>query len=142
MQQFNRKAGLVIAVQLAFTQAPVTYNAPDKPLFYYQKWGGEQAAKVGDWVVKNGDSTYTVDKDSFAATYAEQSPGLYKKVVPVWAAQANKAGKLQTKEGFDDYEAGDFLVYNKREIDSAGNPYYSDGYVIKPMRFVELYEVA
>ena len=32
----------------------------------YRKWGGEQRAKAGDWIVDNEGDVYTVDADVFA----------------------------------------------------------------------------
>ena len=32
----------------------------------YRKWGGEQRAKPGDWLVDNGGEVDTVDAESFA----------------------------------------------------------------------------
>src|SRR5512143_2772130 len=34
----------------------------------YRKWGGEQRAKPGDWIVDNDGDVYTVDADVFART--------------------------------------------------------------------------
>lgn len=36
--------------------------------FVYNKWGGEQVCKRGDWLVNNNGDTYTVSRGSFAKT--------------------------------------------------------------------------
>ena len=38
----------------------------------YRKWGGEQRAKAGDWIVDNDGDVYTVDADVFARTYRQK----------------------------------------------------------------------
>lgn len=102
--------------------------------FTYQKWGGEQRCKAGDWLVNSDGETYTIDSDSFARTYREHGPGLYVKVGCVWAEQAGAAGSIRTKEGKTSYEAGDWLVYNGADR--------TDGYAVKPEKFKSLYEEA
>lgn len=99
----------------------------------YRKWGGEQRAKAGDWLVDNDGDVYTVDADVFARTYrrVELGPGSYVKATPVWAQQAEKAGSVKTKEGVTHYHAGDYLVSN--------NPDGSDEYAIAADKFAELY---
>jgi hypothetical protein len=81
--------------------------------------------------VNNQGDVYTVDADTFEATYQEVSPGRYKKSAPVWAEQADKAGVIQTKEGSTAYD-GDYLVYN----DLARK----DGYAVKGTTFHSMYE--
>lgn len=99
--------------------------------FDYEKWGSIQHCKAGDWLADNGSDTYTIDAQSFAATYREVSPGRYEKG-PVWATQAETAGSISTKEGSTEYQAGDFLVYN--------NPDQSDGYAVSAANFASLYQ--
>jgi hypothetical protein len=77
---------------------------------------------------------YTIDAETFGATYHEVSPGLYEKKSTVWASQATQPGTIQTKEGSTAYEAGDYLVFN----DPAGK----DGYAMKAETFHGLYEPA
>ena len=100
--------------------------------FTYQKWGHEQSCKAGDWIVDNEGDVYTVDRESFANTYQALSPGLYKKVAPVWAEVAEQDGSISTKEGATGYKAGDYLVYN----DEGGE----DGYAIEKASFEAMYE--
>ncbi len=45
--------------------------------FTYQKWGGTQTCKAGDWLVNNDGDVYTIDRDTFARTYQAMSPGMY-----------------------------------------------------------------
>jgi len=100
----------------------------------YQKWGGDQTAKKGDWLLNNSGEVYTVDADSFADTYENVGHGQYRKVAIVYAEIADEPGFIPTKEGQPEYEAGDYLVYNK--------PDREDGYRIKPSDFLAMYEEA
>ncbi|MBI1354715.1 MAG: hypothetical protein GC160_10235 [Acidobacteria bacterium] len=102
--------------------------------FTYQKWGGSQKCKAGDWLVLNAGETYTVDQQTFAETYRPVSLGVYEKVAGVWAVEASDAGSVPTKEGSTDYEAGDFLVSNK--------PDGGDSYAMSAEKFHSLYEPA
>ena len=98
----------------------------------YRKWGHDQAAKPGDWLLDNAGDVYTVDAQSFAQTYREVGPGRWVKATPIWAEQAAQAGSVPTKEGRTDYQAGDWLVSN--------NPDGSDSYAISAAKFEQLYE--
>ena len=124
--------------------APRRYRRrPDQPVlavrldldtegFTYRKWGGEQRCKAGDWIVRNGEDTYTVDAESFASTYREIAPGRYTKVGPVWARAATTDGAVETKEGRTSYRRGDMLVSNREDG--------SDAYAMSAERFAQLYE--
>jgi hypothetical protein len=81
----------------------------------YRKWGGEQRAKAGDWIVDNEGDVYSVDADVFARTYRKTGPGTFVKTTPVWAARAENAGTVKTKEGSTDYQPGDYLVSNNSD---------------------------
>ncbi len=102
--------------------------------FSYNKWGGQQVCKRGDWLVDNNGDKYTVSGDSFAKTYEQVSPGVYTKSAPVWAEIADQPGKVKTKEGETAYEIGDYLVSN--------NPDGTDAYAIGAEKFLEMYEAA
>jgi hypothetical protein len=117
-----REQRLVAAVRLAL----------DTDGLRYRKWGGEQLAKAGDWLVDNGGEVYTVDAGSFERTYARRSLGVYEKTAPVWAERADAAGSVATKEGRSAYGAGDWIVSN----DEAG----TDAYVIDAASFENRYE--
>ena len=97
----------------------------------YRKWGGEQRAKRGDWIVDNDGDVYSVDAESFARTYREIARGAYVKTTPVWAERAQSAGSVATKEGATQYQAGDYLVSNQRDG--------SDAYAIAAAKFEALY---
>ncbi len=99
--------------------------------FNYVKWGDEQRCKRGDWLVNNNGETYTIDRESFARTYREISPGVYCKSTPVWAEIAESDGVIRTKEGATHYKAGDYIVYNNEDG--------SDGYALSPEKFLSLY---
>jgi hypothetical protein len=102
--------------------------------FVYQKWGGEQRAKPGDWVVDNDGDVYTVDAGVFARTYHRTGPGAYVKSTPVWAERASQAGSIQTKEGVTHYGAGDYIVSNNEDG--------SDEYAVAANKFESLYTPA
>ncbi len=112
----------ITAVQLNFES--LTFN--------YEKWGDDQTAKPGDWVVDNAGETYTIDKESFAKTYSEVSAGQYIKTAPVWAIQSEEDGQLETKEGVSHYNAGDVLVFNNEDL--------TDGYSVPAEKFFSEYE--
>lgn len=97
----------------------------------YRKWGGEQRAKPGDWIVDNNGDVYTVDADVFARTYRQTATGAYVKTTPVWAERATSAGQVKTKEGSTHYEPGDYLVSNNSDG--------SDEYAMEADKFEELY---
>ena len=99
----------------------------------YRKWGGEQRAKPGDWIVDNDGDVYTVDATVFERTYRRVGLGAYVKTTPVWAEQAREAGSITTKEGATAYQAGDYLVSN----DAEG----LDAYAMDRHKFESLYEL-
>ena len=107
--------------------------------FTYEKWGHQQLCKPGDWLVNNEDEIYTIDQETFAATYKQVSQGLYIKYATVWAEQATEHGTIQTKEGFSNYEPGDWLVYNQpdRGDDPGDGPGHR--YCMKPEKFQYMY---
>lgn len=101
--------------------------------FNYQKWGGIQKCKQGDWLVDNGGDIYTVDADVFKRTYRKVETGRYVKVTPVWAKIASKAGRVLTKEGKSEYNAGDYIVYNDKDG--------KDAYCMRAAKFESMYEI-
>lgn len=122
-RQFVKRAGNeVVAVQLAL----------ETDGFTYRKWGDLQTCKPGDWIVQNDGEVYTVDRDTFAHTYREESPGRFRKVSPVWAARMEQAGSVATKEGVTHYPAGAYLVSN----DAEG----TDAYAVSAAAFEAMYE--
>ena len=113
----------IIAVQLDLEAEGLTY----------QKWGAEQYAKSGDWLVKNGNDTYTIDQETFKKTYRRISDSKYVKTTSIWAEVVIKDGSVKTKEGKSYYKAGDYLVSNNKDG--------SDSYCISADNFNEMYEV-
>ena len=97
----------------------------------YRKWGREQRAKAGDWIVESDGDVYSVDAEVFAHTYRATGPGTYIKTTPVWAERAQAGGSVTTKEGVTRYEAGDYLVSNDRDG--------SDEYAMTAQTFESLY---
>src|SRR5215510_7993691 len=69
----------------------------------YRKWGGEQRAKSGDWIVDNDGDVYTVDAEVFAHTYRKTGIGTFVKTTPIWAEKAQAPGRVTTKEGVTHY---------------------------------------
>lgn len=124
LKYIKRASRLVVAVQLDL----------DTGGFTYQKWGGLQTCKPGDWILNNEGDVYTVDRDTFALTYRAERPGLYRKVAPVWVEVANQDGIIKTKEGITEYKAGDYLVFNNEDG--------RDGYAMTPPLFEAMYEPA
>ena len=85
-------------------------------------------------MVNNNGDVYTIDADVFDSTYSEVHPGVYRKVVPVWAEVADSSGTIATKEGSTDYKPGDYLVFNDEEG--------RDGYAVSAEKFGSMYEPA
>ena len=117
---------------------------PDRPVaavrllldtdgFSYRKWGGEQRAKRGDWIVNNEGDVYSIDAESFARSYRQIATGAYIKTTPVWAERAQHAGSVATKEGVTHYQAGDYVVSNNSDG--------SDAYAIDAVKFETLYRL-
>lgn len=101
--------------------------------FTYQKWGSTQQAKPGDWLVKNGNDTYTIDNEVFEKTYCQIDDAKYVKTTPIWAEKTTKDGSIKTKEGKLDYQIGDYLVSNSKDG--------SDDYCIDANKFQMMYEL-
>ena len=97
----------------------------------YRKWGGEQRAKRGDWIVNSDGDVYTIDADSFSQTYEPIGVGAYIKTTPVWAVRATHTGSVETKEGSTQYQPGDYLVSNNSDG--------SDEYAMTAEKFEDLY---
>lgn len=123
LRQYCKKAGNeVVAVRLDL----------DTDGFKYEKWGGPQRCKPGDWIVYNNSDTYTVDAETFANTYKEVGPGSFLKTTPVLATKARKSGTIRTKEGSTKYKQGDYIVYN----DADG----LDRYAVSAKKFEKMYK--
>jgi len=100
--------------------------------FTYRKWGADQCARAGDWLIEHDGEVHTVAADSFARTYRAVGPGRWLKTTPVWAEAATQDGSVATKEGRTHFKIGDWLVSNE--------PDGSDSYAIRADRFQQLYE--
>jgi hypothetical protein len=100
----------------------------------YRKWGGEQRAKRGDWLIDNGGDVYTVDAKSFARTYERVAAGRYVKTAPIWARVATETGTVKTKEGTSGYKRGDYIVSNNKNG--------TDAYCISKAKFEKMYRRA
>jgi hypothetical protein len=125
LSRYKKKEGVLItAVRLDLETAGFTY----------EKWGGTQTCKAGDWVVDNNGNTYTIDADVFKRTYRHVGNGQYQKSVIIFAEQASHPGTIKTKEGTTDYKKGDYLVYN--------NHGRQDGYAMSEEDFYRMYEAA
>ena len=127
---------------MAHPRRSLYVRRPDRPVaavrllldtdgLVYRKWGGEQRAKPGDWIVDNDGDVYTVDADVFARTYRQTAIGAYVKTTPVWAQRAATAGNVKTKEGATQYQPGDYIVSNSSDG--------SDEYAMTSEQFEALY---
>lgn len=98
----------------------------------YEKWGGVQVGKRGDWLLSKGGEVYTCDHGVFAETYRpiDGRPGWFVKVAYVDAVQMFADGKVKTLEGESAYLALDYLVTNPG----------GDQYVIPRSKFEGLYD--
>ena len=114
------------------TVTGVQLNLDTEGLTYF-KWGGQQRCQAGDWLVNNNGDCYTIDKDSFSKTYEKVAPGQYVKSAPVWAYQVMQPGRVKTKEGFTEYESGDYIVSNDLEG--------ADSYAVSKEKFEAMYEL-
>ncbi|MCL4846856.1 MAG: hypothetical protein KJ066_10005 [Acidobacteria bacterium] len=124
-RKYRKRANqAVVAVQLALDTAGFTY----------EKWGGTQTCKAGDWIVDNDGDVYTVDRTTFERTYRDVGEGRFVKTTPVWAEVAREAGQVQTKEGVTHYDAGDYLVFNEEDG--------GDAYAVSAAKFEAMYELA
>jgi len=101
--------------------------------FVFNKWGGEQRCKPGDWLVDNDGDVYTVDAEVFSSTYLRLSPGVFVKTTPIYAERATGDGRVKTQEGESEYHAGDYLVSNN--VDG------SDAYCISAEKFEAMYDL-
>ncbi|OED39532.1 hypothetical protein AB833_15005 [Chromatiales bacterium (ex Bugula neritina AB1)] len=117
----KREDNLVTAVQLDLDTAG----------FSYEKWGGQQQCRQGDWLVNNAGECYTINSASFADTYVNVSPGCYRKVTMVLAEVAATDGQVRTREGITEYKAGDYIVHNREDG--------SDSYAVDKDRFERMY---
>lgn len=98
----------------------------------YRKWGGKQECKPGDWLVNNNGDTYTVDKEYFRDFYQRVSPGVFNKIGEIWVEVAEEIGSIGAKEGSTDFNAGDYLVFDR--------PEGGEGYAINKLIFKRMYE--
>ena len=124
LRYFKRANQSVVAVQLALEGVG----------FAYQKWGGTQNCKAGDWLVDNNGDIYTIDAETFARTYQQVGHGRYVKATPVWAEVAKEPGRVKTKEGSTEYAPGDYLVFNEEDG--------GDAYAVEASTFEAMYEPA
>ncbi len=102
--------------------------------FTYVKWGSEQWCASGDWLVDNDGDVYTITDETFARTYRMESPGLYRKIAPVWARVAQAAGTVLSEEGETEYEPGDYIAFHTPDAEL--------GWAVKPAKFHERYDPA
>ncbi len=99
--------------------------------FTYRKWGEEQVARAGDWLVNNNGNVYTVDGKEFGRSYIHVRDGVYEKTAPVWAETALSDGKVRSTSGFTSFRMGDFIVYSDETK--------ADGWAMSAKEFTRLY---
>ena len=100
--------------------------------FKYNKWGGLQLCRAGDWLLDNNGECYTIGEESFRKTYEEISPGRFVKTAAVWAIETRQCGSVKTNEGYTEYVEGDYLVANNEDG--------SDAYAVSKEKFEQMYE--
>jgi hypothetical protein len=122
-QKYRRRGAPVTAIRLTLETEGLVY----------QKWGGAQVGKPGDWIVDNDGDIYTVDATVFERTYESIGVGRYVKKTSVWAMRAEQGGAVATLEGVTHYLAGDYIVWN----DEHG----LDAYAVSADKFEQLYEL-
>ena len=121
LNKFVPRAIPVVAIQIDFDNVTLTYH----------KWGNDQKAVSGDWLVNTYGDVLTVNREIFARSYQAIGHGQFLQTGHVWGKQAVEPGTLQTKNGKINYQAGDYLVFN----DPEGN----HGIVMKANVFPEFY---
>ena len=110
----------------------VQLNLDTEGLTYF-KWGSQQRCKAGDWLVDNDGDCYTISADSFSKTYEKVAPGQFVKVALIWAHKVSESGRVKTREGYTEYEPGDYIVSNDQEG--------SDSYAVSKAKFEAMYEL-
>ena len=83
------KQGVPVGARRRYKKKPTAFVTAvqldlDTEGFTYNKWGGKQVCKRGDWLVDNSGGKYTISQETFAKTYQLISPGVYLKTAPVW----------------------------------------------------------
>lgn len=113
-RRLNAHAALAEATQDGqfVTTGVVKAQQLSTPRIWKTSNGSELVGRPGDWLVESGEDSWTVQKDVFLATYAEQSPGVYRKTAPVHATRLRDDAIVQTLEGDALAKAGDWLVAN------------------------------
>ncbi len=119
-----RKSETVVAAQINLEL--------EDGILKYDKWGGRQTAKQGDWLINSNGEAYTCDAEVFAETYKEVSPGVFRKTALIEAEQALEDCKIDTLEGQSDCKKGDFIVTNPG----------GDRYPVGRETFLNIYEGA
>lgn len=71
------------------------------------------SACAGDWLVSYDRSEWTVDGLAFEETYAEVTPGRWRKLEVVHAVQSDHRTDVETSEGDARAEAGDWIVTDR-----------------------------
>ena len=123
LEQYRpREAATVLALRLDL----------ELQCFQYEKWGGKQQARRGDWVVDKDGDVYTVTDSNFSRTYRLVRPGLYRKDAPVWACLAPSDGVVPSEEGSTAYQEGDYVVFHLPEDDL--------GWAMRAEEFLRTYE--
>ncbi|WP_157558894.1 hypothetical protein [Nocardioides sp. Soil774] len=74
--------------------------------------GSNLTAEAGDWLVSDGESSWTVAADVFATTYREVGSGSFTKTALVVARQLAVKVTIATMEGPATGNAGDWVVRN------------------------------
>lgn len=74
--------------------------------------GSVLTGQPGDWLVSDGETSWTVAYNVFTATYVRVADGRFRKIALVTARQLDQATTIATIEGAARAEAGDWVVRN------------------------------
>ncbi|MGQ7787939.1 PGDYG domain-containing protein [Nesterenkonia sp. K-15-9-6] len=94
------------------TGDPVRAQRVVEPHRWTTASGAVMEAKPGDWIVDDDGQQWSVDAEVFAETYEAVSEGRYRKTGEVRARQIAQPTSLETLEGSDQLDAGDWVVQN------------------------------
>lgn len=72
--------------------------------------GARMRSQSGDWLITDGQQRWSVDSTIFAATYELVEDGWFRKVAPVRARRLDHSVRIETPEGEDTLQPGDWLV--------------------------------
>lgn len=94
------------------SRLPVIAERLTAGILWLSDAGSALTASLGDWLLTDGESIWTVAADVFPETYRAMGDGRYVKTALVTARQLDHADEFMTLEGEALAAAGDWLVRN------------------------------